>query len=126
MLDVGVVGCDVHHGADRLAALAHGVCLEQLTDLVEQHDGGAFGHVRVGIGEKHHGKRADSRDGHEEALVEGLAAADVVACLLEHVVAGNQKRQEEQHKADVDVVRGAECGGEGTELVEGVYHRKNA
>ena len=89
LLDVGIIGCDVHHGADRLAALAHGVCLEQLADLVEQHDSGAFGHVRIGIGEEHHGKRADGRDGHEEALVERLAAADVVVCLLEHVVAGN-------------------------------------
>ena len=89
LLDVGVVGCDVHHGADRLAAFAHGICLEQLADLVKQHDGGAFGHVRIGIGEEHHGKCADGRDGHEEAFVEGLAAADVVECLLEHVVAGN-------------------------------------
>ena len=126
MLDVGVVGRDVHHGADRLAALAHGVCLEQLADLVEQHDGGAFGHVRVGVGEEHHGKRADGRDGHEEALVERLAAADVVVCLLEHVVAGNQKRHEEQCEAGVDVARGAECGSEGAELIEGVHHGKNA
>ena len=61
-----------------------------------------------------------------EALVERLAAADVVVCLLEHVVAGNQKRHEEQHKAGVDVARGAECGGKGAELIEGVHHGKNA
>ena len=126
LLDVSVVGRDVHHGTDRLAALAHGVRLKQLADLVEQHDGGAFGHVRVGIGEEHHGKRADGRDGHEEALVEGLAAADVIECLLQYVVAGNQKRHEEQHKAGIDVTRGAECGGKGAELIEGVHHGKNA
>ena len=126
MLDVSVVGRDVHHGADRLAALAHGVCLEQLADLVEQHDGGAFGHVRVGIGEEHHGKRTDGRDCHKETLVEGLATADVVVCLLEHVVAGNQKRHEEQCEAGVDVARGAECGGEDAKLIEGVHHGKNA
>ena len=126
LFDVGVVGCDVHHGADRFTALAHGVCLEQLADLVEQHDGGAFGHVRIGVGEEHHGKRADGRNGHEEALVEGLAAADVIECLLQYVVAGNQKRHEEQHKAGVDVARGAECGSEGAELIEGVHHGKNA
>ena len=89
LLNVGVVGGDVHHGADRFAALAHGVGLEQLADLIEQHDSGAFGHVRVGVGEEHHGKCADGRDRHEEAFVEGFAAADVVVCLLEHVVAGN-------------------------------------
>ena len=62
----------------------------------------------------------------KETLVEGLAAADVIECLLEHVVAGNQKRYEEQCKAGVDVARGTECGGEGAELIEGVHHGKNA
>ena len=126
MLDVGVIGRDVHHGTDRFAALAHGVGLEQLANLIEQHDGGAFGHVRVGVGEEYHGKCADGRDRHEEAFVESLAAADVAERLLEHVVAGNQERHQEQHEAGVDVARGAEYGGKGTELVEGVHHRKNA
>ncbi len=89
-LDVGVVGCYVHHGADRLAALAHGVCLEQLADLVEQHDGGALRHMGLGPGERDHGKRADGRDGHEEALVERLAAADVAPGFEQDVVAGDE------------------------------------
>ena len=82
--------------------------------------------MRVGIGEEHHGKRADGCDCHKEALVEGLAAADIIECLLQYVVAGNQKRHEEQHKAGVDFARGAECGGEGAELIESVHHDKNA
>ena len=126
LLDVSVVGRDVHHGTDRLAALAHSVCLEQLADLVEQHDGGAFGHVRVGIGEEHHGKRADGRDCHKETLVEGLAAADVIECLLQYVVSGNQKRHEEQREAGVDVARLPKCDSEGAELVEGINNGKNA
>ena len=81
--------------------------------------------MRIGIGEEHHRKRADGRDGHEKALVERLAAADVIECLLQYVVSGNQKRHEEQHKAGVDVAWGAECGGEGAELIEGVHHDKN-
>ena len=81
--------------------------------------------MRIGIGEEHHGKRADGRDGHEEALVERLAAADVIECLLEHVVAGNQKRHEEQHKAGVDVAGFSKCDSEGAELIEGVHHDKN-
>ena len=125
LLNVGVIGRDVHHGADRFATLAHGICLEQLADLVEQHNGGAFGHVRIGIGEEHHGKRADGRDGHEEALVERLAAADVIECLLQYVVSGNQKRHEEQHKAGVDVAGLSKCDSEGAELIEGVHHDKN-
>ena len=63
--------------------------MEQLADLVEQHDSGAFGHVRVGVGEEYHGKRADGRDDHEEAFVEGLAAADVVERLLKDVIAAD-------------------------------------
>ena len=126
LLDVSVVGRDVHHGTDRLAALAHGVCLEQLADLVEQHDSGAFGHVRVGVGEEHHGKCADGRDCHKETLVEGLAAADVIECLLQYVVSGNQKRHEEQREAGVDVARLPKCDSEGAELVEGINNGKNA
>ena len=126
LLDVGVVGRDVHHGTDRFAALAHGVGLEQLADLVEQHDGGAFGHVRVGVGEEHHGKCADGCDCHEKALIEGLAAADVVERLLQHVVTGDQKRHEEQREACVDVARLAERCSQGVKLLESVYHRKDA
>ena len=70
LLDVSVVGRDVHHGTDRLAALAHGVCLEQLADLVEQHDGGAFGHVWVGVGEE----PADiaAAEGSEQRICHGM------------------------------------------------------
>ncbi len=89
-LDVGVVRRDVHHGGDGLAALAHGVALEQLAYLVEEHDRGTFGHVRLGVREEDHRERAHGGDGHEEAFVKGFAAADVAPRLGEHVVSGDK------------------------------------
>ena len=117
--DVGVVGGDIHHGGDGFAALTHGVALEQLAHLVEEHDGGAFGHVRVGIGEKHHRKRADRGHGHEEAFVECLAATDVAPCLEEHVVPRDEVGDEIEHKARVESSRLAEDGSQYSELVDG-------
>ena len=121
LLDVGVVGGDVHHGADGLAALAHGVALEQLADLVEQHDRGAFRHVRLGLGEKHHGEGTDGRHRHEEALVERLAVADVAPCLLQDVVAGDEVGDEEEREACVQVAGRTEDGVQDAELIDGVH-----
>ena len=39
LLDVGIVGPDVHQSGDVAAALAHSIALEQLADLIEQHHG---------------------------------------------------------------------------------------
>ena len=100
-LDVRVVGRDVHHGRDGFAALAHGIALEQLADLVEQHDGRALRHMRLGVGEEDHGERADGGDGHEEALVEGLAATDVAPRLEKHVVPGDEVGDEVEREARV-------------------------
>ncbi len=80
----------------------------------------------VGIGEGDHGKRADGRDGHEEALVKGLAVADVVPGLLQHVVASDHKGHQEQDEARVDVARLAKEGGQGAQLIGGKDHGKDA
>ena len=125
-LDVGVVGRDVHHGGDGLAALAYRVALEQLAYLVEQHDGCAFGHVGVGVGEEYHRKRAQGGHGHEEVLVEHLAMADVVEGLAKDVVAGDGEGDGEQHEACVHVARRAERGLKHAELVEGEHHGEDA
>ena len=124
-LDVGVVGGDVHHGCDRLAALAHGVRLKQLAYLVEQHDGRALGHVGVCVWEQDHGERADCGDGHEEALVEGLSAADVVPGLLEDVMARDEERDEEEHEAHVEGCGLAKERRERAELVCGIDDGKD-
>ena len=97
-LHVGEIGRDVHHVGDRLARFAHGVALEQLAHLVEQHDGRAFGHVRVAVGEQHQRERADGGHAHEEVLVEHLAVADVLRRAQKHVVAGDEVGDEEERE----------------------------
>ena len=125
-LDVGVVGRDVHHGGDGLAALAHRVALEQLAYLVEQHDGRTLGHVGVGVGEEHHRKRAQGGHGHEEVLVKHLAMADVVEGLANDIVAGDGEGNGKQHKACVHVARRAKYRFKHAQLVEGKHHGKDA
>ena len=118
-LHVGKVRRDVHHGGDGLAALAHGVGLEDFSHLVEEHDGRALGHVWLGLGEEHHGKRADGGHRHEEVLVKDLAVANVAPGLLQDVVAGYGIGDEEQRKARVHRACGAKEAGEKPELVCG-------
>ena len=65
-LQVGGVGADVHEGGDGLAGLAHGVVLEELAGLVEEHDKDRLGVLPGGEGP--HGGQ-----GHEEVFVENLA-----------------------------------------------------
>ena len=124
-LDVGVVGRDVHHGRDGLAALAHGVGLEELAHLVEEHDRGALGHVRLGVREEDHRKGTERRHHHEEALVKGLAAADVVEGLGQHIVSGDKERHEEEGEARVERPALAQSGGERSQLIECVDHAED-
>ena len=61
--------------------------------------------MRPRFREKHHGKRADGRDGHKEVLVEDLAVADVLDGFDDDVVAGDEVRDEEERELEVDGVR---------------------
>ena len=49
--NVGEVGGDVHHVGDGLTRFAHGVALEQLTHLIEEHYRCTLGHMRLRIRE---------------------------------------------------------------------------
>ena len=121
VLDVRVVGADVHQRRDVASGLADGVALEQLADLVEQHNG--HGLVIVAAlfidGER---DGADRGDRHQEVFVEHLMVADALPCLAQNVVAdgeirdeiedrGDDHRQrrelrdEEQHRRDQDAVK---------------------
>ena len=108
---VRVVGGNLHHFGDRAARPVHGVVLEQLAYLVEEHDGGAFGHVRLAFGEKDKGKRADGGDSHEQVLVEGLAVHDAVPGTREHVVAGDEIGHEKAGELDPQAVFELEGAG---------------
>ena len=68
-LNVGVIGADVHQGADGFAALAHRIALEQLAHLVKQHD-------RDGLFQLAHAQRTHRRHHHQEVLVEHLPVKD--------------------------------------------------
>ena len=109
LLDVGVVGADVHQGADVLAALAHGVALEQLADLVEQHDGDGLV-VVAALFIDSQGEGADGGHGHQEVLVEYPAVEDALPGLLHNVVAddgvGRQIQRQPQPAGNGDKVQG--------------------
>lgn len=61
--------------------------------------------MRPRFREKHHGKRADGRDGYEEVLVEDLAVADVLDGFDDDVVASDEVGDEEERELEVDGVR---------------------
>ena len=121
VLDVRVVGTDVHQRRDVAAGLADGVALEQLADLVEEHNGHGLGIVAALFidGER---DGADRGDRHQEVFVEHLMVADALPCLAQNVVAdgdiggeverggderrhGNEFRGEEQHRRDQDAAK---------------------
>ena len=64
------VGADIHQRTDRFARTVDSVRLEQLTDLIEQHNRDTF-HI---IADR---KRADRRHAHQEGFVEPLALQDI-------------------------------------------------
>ena len=97
LLDVGIVGADVHQCGDVPAALAHGVALEQLTDLIEQHHGHGLHEVAAFLVKR----QADGAHGghsHQEVLVEHLAPEDALAGLAEDIIADDQIRRQIQQR----------------------------
>ena len=66
----GGIRADIHQLADGAAGFLHGVVLEQLAHLIEQHDGD-------GLAVLAHEKGADRGKGHQEIFVKYLAADDV-------------------------------------------------
>ena len=115
LLNVGVVGTDVHQGADVLAALAHGVALEQLADLVEQHDGdGLVVVAALFIDGQREG--ADGGHGHQEILVEHLAVEDAAPRLPQNVIANDG--------VDRQVQRQPQPAGDGDHVQRRQHHRR--
>ena len=99
VLDVGVVGTNVHQRRDVAAGLADGVALEQLADLVEEHD--RHGLVIVAalfVDRERDG--ADRCDRHQEVFVEHLMVADALPCLAQNVVADGEIRGKIEDRGD--------------------------
>ena len=116
--DGRVIGRDVHHVGNGLAALSDGVALKQLAHLVEQHDRRTLGHMRIGIRESDHRKCADGRHRHEEILVESRAAANVAPRFAEDIVAGDDVGHQVQAEARVECIRISARHRKGAGLVE--------
>ena len=95
-LHVGVVRANVHEAGDGFPGFAHGVALEQLPHLVEQHDEHGLG--VLALAEKSGAEGPHRGQGHEEVLVEHLAMGDVPGGLPQHIPADDKIGRQEQHK----------------------------
>ena len=89
--DVRVIRANVHQRGDILPALADGVALEQLADLVEQHNGDALDIVAAlrPDGEE---ERAERGQRHKEILVKRAAVENALAGLAQDIIADDQIR----------------------------------
>ena len=100
---IGVVGADVQQGGNGFAGGGHGLGLQVLAQAVQQKHHDALGY----LADAH---RADARDGHQEALAENIAAADVVDG-FDHDLGG---RDQKSHQED----RHGDPGGVGKEYFQ--------
>ena len=91
VLDVGVVGADVHELSYAAAALTHGDMLKQLTELIEYHNGDAL----FIIAQR---DRAHRCYRHEKVFVERLAVFYALERLDERFIADGQIGDEVQRK----------------------------
>ena len=78
LLDVRVVGTDIHERGDAAAGLADRVALEQLADLIKEHNGDGLGIVAAPFIERQR-DGTDGRNRHEKIFVEHLPVADALA-----------------------------------------------
>ena len=86
---IGIVWADVHKVGDIAAALSHGVALEPLTDLIEQHNSNGLCIVST-LFIQGQGDRAYSCDCHQKALIKDLAVLDTLERLNENIVADDK------------------------------------
>ena len=86
-LDIGILRADIHHRRDRLSGLADRIALEQLTNLVKQHNGNRF---RVFL----HAKCAKRRHHHQEVFIKHLSVADISHRFIYNVISDDQVRHQ--------------------------------
>ena len=85
-LEVGVVRADVHQRGDAAAAAADGDALEELADLVEEHDRDGLVEVAAALLDGQ-GDRAERRHRHQEVFVKDLPVFDAQRGLAQDVPA---------------------------------------
>ena len=86
VLDIGIIGADVHEGGNAAAALAHRIALEEFTYLIEEHYGYRLQIIAAAL-VKRQGKGAQGGDYHKEVLVEDPLVAYAQEGFAEDVVA---------------------------------------
>ncbi len=91
LLNVRVVRADIHQCGDILPAPADGVALEQLADLVEQHNGDALDIVAA-LRPDGEDERAERGQRHEEVFVKRASVENALAGLLQNVIADDEIR----------------------------------
>ena len=119
MLNVCIVRPYVHQGADVSPAPADSVTLEQLADLIKQHNGNGFRIVTV-LFDEGNGDCSDGCDCHQKVLIEHPAVADALPGLSEDIISDRQvgnQIQQEPHRLLNPI---AECM---IEKVQGDHHR---
>ncbi len=82
---VRVLRAEVHHRGNGFTGASHGVILEELADLIEEHNGDSLREIAQG-------QRAEGGDGHQEILIEDLSVKDVRERLAQHFPADGQVR----------------------------------
>ena len=85
---IGTVRPDVHEFRNTAAAFAHGVALEQLAGLIEEHYGDGL-RVVAATGDRQH-QSADGGHSHEEILVKHLPVFDAHGSAQENIPAHHQ------------------------------------
>ena len=87
-LNIGVVRSNVHESGNVSTALSYGIALEQLTHLIEQHDGDGL----VVVAALFIDGQCDGADGghrHQNVFVKHLAVQDALHGLPQNVIADN-------------------------------------
>ena len=90
MLEVGVIRPDVHEVGYIFPALSYGIALEELADLVEEHDRDA-----LTVLTEHDG--SDCRDCHQEILIKDLAVLYPEHGLFDYVIPYSNIWDQEEH-----------------------------
>ena len=93
LLDVGVVRTNVHQGGDVPAGFADGVALEQLADLVEQHDRDALDIVAA-LRPDGQAERTERCQRHQEVFIKRAAVEDAFSGFFQDVVADDEIRRQ--------------------------------
>ena len=91
---MGRIGPDVHHLGNGVATLVFGVMLKELAHLEKQHDKHRLGKLHLGTRQETDEQRTDGGYGHKEILIEGVALANALPSLGQHIVTNEQIRYE--------------------------------